>query len=102
MTGQTPRTEADAWPTSRFASIVADPPWAFTFSTRKSQAGNNGWHGGADHHYPLMAVGEIEALPVRSVAGSDSVLFLWTPNSQLRSGLQVMSAWGFEFKNVLT
>lgn len=89
-------------PSGPFACVVADPPWAFTFSTRRSQAGNNGWRGGGDLHYDLMTVAEVCALEVPSVAAEDCVLFLWVPNSQIRSGLTVMESWGFEHKNLLT
>ncbi len=90
------------WPTGRYGTVVADPPWAFTFSTRNSQAGNNGWHGGGDRHYSLMTVEQVCALDVPGVSDDNCVLFLWVPNSQLRSGLTVLDAWGFEHKNVLT
>lgn len=89
-------------PAGPFSTVVADPPWSFKFSTRNSEAGNNGWRGGGDRHYPLMTLDEVCALDVPALTAPDCVLLLWVPNSQLRSGLAVMEAWGFEHKNVLT
>jgi N6-adenosine-specific RNA methylase IME4 len=32
----------------------------------------------------------------------DSFLFLWVPNALLPSGLEVMAAWGFDYKTMIT
>lgn len=41
---------------------------------------------------------EIKALPVSEVADEKSHLYLWVPNALLPEGLEVMKAWGFEYK----
>ena len=38
------------------------------------------------------------ALPVSDVAAKKSHLYLWVPNALLPDGLEVMKAWGFEYK----
>lgn len=86
----------------KYGTIMADPPWAFTFSTRKREDGLVGWRGSAGKHYPTMTEAAIRGLPVSELALPDSVLWLWACNSQMRQALRVMEAWGFEFKNVLT
>lgn len=86
----------------RFGTIVVDPPWSFTFSTRKSEAGNNGWRGSTDNHYPTMRYVELLDLPVPLLAADDSVLWLWAVNAMLDDATALMAHWGFEYKNALT
>jgi N6-adenosine-specific RNA methylase IME4 len=80
----------------RFGTILADPPWRFTNRTGKI----------APEHrrlsrYGTMDLQEIKNLPVSDVAASPAHLYLWVPNALLQEGLQVMRAWGFEYKTNL-
>ncbi len=77
----------------KFSTIYADPPWRFQNRTGKI----------APEHkrlarYETMALEEIMALPVSSIADYRSHLYLWVPNALLPEGLAVMKAWGFEYK----
>jgi N6-adenosine-specific RNA methylase IME4 len=45
-----------------------------------------------------MSLGEIASLPVASLSGPTSHLYLWVPNALLPEGLEVMKAWGFSYK----
>jgi len=78
----------------RFKTILADPPWQFVNRTGKV----------APEHrrlarYSTMDLTAICALPVAEVATSTSHLYLWVPNALLPQGLQVLKAWGFEYKS---
>jgi N6-adenosine-specific RNA methylase IME4 len=78
----------------RFATILADPPWRFVNRTGKM----------APEHrrlsrYETMTTGEICDLPVASVAAATAHLYLWVPNALLPEGLEVMKAWGFNYKS---
>ena len=80
-----------------YCTIVADPPWP--------EQGGGKIRRGADRHYPLMTVREIEHLefkimPLRSEEGCH--LYLWVTNNYLPAGLEVMKAWGFVYKTVIT
>src|SRR4051812_1896835 len=80
----------------RFGTILADPPWRFANRTGKM----------APEHrrlsrYGTMDLEEIKALPVVEVADKPSHLYLWVPNALLKDGLDVMKAWGFEYKSNL-
>lgn len=77
----------------RFATVLADPPWRFANRTGKM----------APEHrrlsrYGTMSVDDIAALPVSDILAPTAHLYLWVPNALLPEGLQVMSAWGFEYK----
>jgi N6-adenosine-specific RNA methylase IME4 len=75
-------------PSGPFQVIVADPPWRY-------ETGN-------DLPYPTMPLEEIKAMPVRDMADENSILWLWTTNAHLRSAFEVVDAWGFEYKTLLT
>jgi N6-adenosine-specific RNA methylase IME4/ParB-like chromosome segregation protein Spo0J len=75
--------------------IVADPPWR---STKRVQALST--RGVAP--YPTMSLVEICALKVNQIAHKDSVLWLWTTNAHLPEAFEVVKAWGFTYKTVLT
>lgn len=48
-----------------------------------------------------MKLEDIIRLPIGDVADEKSHLYLWVPNALLPEGLQVMEAWGFEYKTNL-
>jgi len=78
----------------KFATVMADPPWRFQNRTGKI----------APEHkrlarYPTMKLDEICALPVADHLEDRAHCYLWVPNALLPEGLQVLSAWGFEYKS---
>lgn len=90
------------FPAGKYGSIVVDPPWSFTFSTRKSEAGNNGWHGSTDRHYQTMKLDDLKQMPVADIASPDSVLWLWSVNALMDDAMVLMREWGYDYKNCLT
>ena len=47
-----------------------------------------------------MSIDELCALPVGKLAKKDCLLFLWATFPQLPEALQLIKAWGFQFKTV--
>ncbi len=76
-----------------FGTILVDPPWQFTNRTGKVAPEHKRLH-----RYTTMPCDAIKALPVSQLAADPSHLYLWVPNALLHEGLQVMKAWGFEYK----
>lgn len=77
----------------KYSTIYADPPWRFQNRTGKVAPENKKLN-----RYPTMTLEDIMALPVSQVAAQQSHLYLWVPNALLPDGLEVMKAWGFEYK----
>ncbi|MEV8248116.1 MT-A70 family methyltransferase [Streptomyces rochei] len=98
----TTATDSPPLPEGRFGTIVADPPWTYTFSTRKTEAAGTGWHGSAQRHYSTMTFEEICALPIADMAADDCVLWLWAVNPMIHKGLELVTRWGFEYRGLLT
>lgn len=77
----------------RYRTIYADPPWQFQNRTGKM----------APEHkrltrYSTMKLEDIKRIPVSKAADEKCHLYLWVPNALLPEGLEVMKAWGFEYK----
>ncbi len=77
----------------KYEIILCDPPWQYR---DKCNAGKRG----AAHKYPVLSLVDIKALDVPSIAADDCALFLWSTMPMLPDALEVMDAWGFQFKTV--
>jgi N6-adenosine-specific RNA methylase IME4 len=84
-------------PDGPFDVIVADPSWPYHL--RPDDASHRG-----RVDYPPMSIEEICELPVPKLAADDAILWLWVTNTHLLDGsaTQVLEAWGFEPKTMLT
>lgn len=49
-----------------------------------------------------MDIEEIKAMPVAKIADDNAILWLWTTNAHLRVAFDVVAAWGFEYRTLLT
>lgn len=49
--------------------------------------------------YGTMHLPEIMALPVGDIVNEPAHLYLWVPNALVPEGLEVLKAWGFEYKS---
>lgn len=76
----------------QYKTIMADPPWDI------EQKG----HRGAINHYPLMTLADIKAMPVADFAAPDAHCWLWLTAATLRHGYDVLEAWGFTPRSVMT
>jgi len=89
------RRETPPLPDGRFRVIVCDPPWRY--ANRPADPTHRGVC-----PYPDMSIDEIAALPVQEHAHDDCILWLWTTNAHIMESSNVVDAWGFECKTVLT
>lgn len=77
----------------KFQTILADPPWQFQNRTGKMAPEHKRLN-----RYPTMTLEEIKNLPVSQVSADTCHLYLWVPNALLPEGLEVLNAWGFQYK----
>jgi N6-adenosine-specific RNA methylase IME4 len=78
----------------KYQIIYADPPWAYRNMGNIQAAANS--------HYSTMSNEDICNLgfQVDSLADDNSILFLWATFPKIQEALDVMKAWGFEYKTV--
>ena len=77
----------------KYRTIYADPPWRF-----KNRTGKIAPEHKRLNRYETMDLCEIKSLPIASICDEKCHLYLWVPNALLPEGLEVMKAWGFEYK----
>ena len=87
-----------AFPAGKFRVIYADPPWPYE-SNKPVISPNGGCSfSKAESHYPTMSLPQLCALEVSGLALPDAVCFLWATVPLLPEALQVLAAWGFQYK----
>lgn len=75
----------------KYNIIYADPPWAYK---DKALSGNRG----ACCKYDVMELEDIKKLPISKIASDNCILFIWITMPKLDECLQVIKAWGFQYK----
>ena len=73
-----------------FPVIYADPPWQYEHPISDSRK--------IENQYPTMDIDDICKLPVSEITTDDAIIFLWVSTPMLKKGLQVLDAWGFEYR----
>lgn len=68
--------------------ILADPPWRYEFSKSDTRQ--------IENQYPSATIEEI--ISHEPETANDAVLFLWATVAKLKEALDVMDAWGFDYK----
>lgn len=74
----------------KYRVIYADPPWQY--GDERVAAG------GAVAQYPLMSIEQLCDMNVADLAAKNAVLFLWVTVPLLAESMDVIDAWGFEYK----
>ena len=75
----------------KYQIIYADPPWNYS---------NKVSNGAATNHYATMKLKDIQALPVKSLADDDCILFMWCTFPMLQEAIEVFRHWGFKYKTI--
>ena len=76
----------------KYQIIYADPAWNYN---------DQGCQGTMANHYKGMKLEDIKKLNVGGgLADKNCVLFMWATYPMLREALEVIKAWGFEYKSI--
>ena len=84
------------FPNKKYKIIYADPPWEYSSDPNSKR----GIWGLAHQQYDTMNLESIKNLPVSTIADNDCILFLWATFPNIQQALDVVKAWGFEYKTV--
>lgn len=91
----------------KYRTIVVDPPWSYRQTLSGALQVPDDKRGGkqirgAAHHYDVMDICQIEAVPVGTWADDTAHMYIWVTNSFVEEGFRLMRTWGFEYKTMLT
>jgi N6-adenosine-specific RNA methylase IME4 len=75
-------------PTGQYSIILADPPWQSDFSPTSARR--------TQRHYPVKPLDELKQMKIPSA--ENAMLFLWSTAPMLKQALELMEAWGFEYR----
>jgi N6-adenosine-specific RNA methylase IME4 len=74
----------------KYQVIYADPAWKYDFAETNNRK--------IENQYPTMELEEIKNLPIKDIADVNCVLYMWATAPKLIEALEVIKAWGFEYK----
>jgi N6-adenosine-specific RNA methylase IME4 len=83
-----------ALPNKRYGLILADPEWKFVPWSEETGSDRS-----AANHYATSALDAIKKRDVPSISADDCALALWATVPMLPQALEVMKAWGFDYRS---
>lgn len=75
----------------RYKVIYADPPWSYD---------NKGSRNTADKQYTTTGIDALKRMMIAPLCDADAVCFMWVTFPMLQEGIDLLRAWGFEYKTV--
>ncbi len=80
----------------KYNVIYADPPWSYNRNT--------GWDykQGSESKYTVNSLDNIKQLPFTHLIQDNALCFMWATVPLIIEGFDVLKAWGFEYKTMLT
>lgn len=79
----------------KYKTIYLDPP--------REEKGGGKIKRGADRHYNLMKISEIQVLPIQNIVDiSGCHLYMWVTNNFLPKAFDLLKSWGFEYITLIT
>jgi N6-adenosine-specific RNA methylase IME4 len=77
--------------------LYADPCWDYA---GRSQHNTKEKNKSVEDHYNTMTLEELKKLNVPAITDKNALLFLWTSSPHLPQAIELMNAWGFEYKTI--
>lgn len=96
-------------PKRKYSVIYADPPWDYggkmQFDKSSTSADKINWQreifiSSATFKYPTLKLPELKRIPLAEICEDDCLLFMWVTNPHLAQGIELGTAWGFQYKTV--
>jgi len=82
-------SETPDFPSGEFDVIYADPPWEYRDGTTDPSRE-------IENHYSTMPLDDIKGIDVP--AADDCVLYMWVTSPKVAEAVDVMRAWGFDYR----
>lgn len=83
----------------KYQIIYADPPWSY-YNDSTAKPNCTTIKGMRRPPYEVLNSKTIMLLPVKNITAENAILFIWTTDYHLQKCLDVIKAWGFEYKTV--
>ena len=80
-----------------YSIIYADPPWDYDGREQHNKKEGNV---SAVNHYATVTLDDLKKIDVKKVCERNCLLFMWTSSPHLAQAIELMTAWGFEYKTI--
>jgi N6-adenosine-specific RNA methylase IME4 len=80
-----------------YSIIYADPCWDYA---GRQQHGSVRENKSVGDHYDTLPLAKLKTLDVKSITEPDALLFMWTSSPHLEQAIELMKAWGFQYKTI--
>ena len=87
------------FPDRKYNIIYADPPWSY-YNDSNAKSDCTTVKGMRRPPYPVMSTRDIKKLPIGNLVEEDCLLFIWTTDYHLSRCIDVIRAWGFQYKTI--
>ena len=87
------------FPNKQYDVIYADPPWSY-YNDSDAMVNCTTVKGMRRPPYPVMGSESIKALPIKNITKENAILFIWSTDYHLQKCMEVIAAWGFEYKTI--
>lgn len=81
----------------KYNVIYADPPWNYD---NKKTGGS--MISGAESKYNTTTLEDLKTMPVNKITADDSLCFMWVTVPLMDEGIELLKAWGFQYKTMIT
>lgn len=85
--------------TNKYDIIYADPPWSY-YNDMSVSVDCTTVRGMRRPPYPVLSSKDIGEIPIKKITKGDAILFIWTTDYHLKKCIDVIEAWGFEYKTI--
>ena len=83
----------------KYSIIYADPPWSY-YNDSDAKPDCTTKVGMTRPPYQVMSSEHIKQLPISDLADDNCILFIWTTDYHLQKCMEVITAWGFQYKTI--
>lgn len=74
--------------------VLIQPRWSFAHRSKKGEAKNQ------NKKVRTFSLNELMRLPISDITEKSSIVFIWTPDSQLPLAIRLMESWGYRYNGV--
>jgi N6-adenosine-specific RNA methylase IME4 len=82
---------------TKYSIIYADPPWDYN---GREQHNNVEGNKSAINHYATVKIDDMKIMKIKEICEKDCLLFMWSSSPHLPQAIELMEAWGFEYKTI--
>ena len=82
-----------------YSVVYADPPWDYAGQTQHTD-GDFKEGKSAKDHYTTVKLDDLKRMKIKDVCAKDCLLFMWSSSPHLEQAIDLMKAWGFEYKTI--